>query len=123
MTAQMWGTLAWTVVGWLAAVALPPLFVFGVKWLAAQANLTTTDKRSATLKLLAQVALTGVTYAEQTIAANPAKKAATLQFVQAYLNEHNIKLSVAEIDAAIESAVYTATSHGTPAAPIPPTGG
>ena len=117
-TPEQWANFGWSIAGWIAVVALPPLFVFGLKWLSAQASMTVTDKRSATLKLLAQLAVTGVTMAEQTLTANPTKKQAVLSFVQAYLTAHGIKLPLEEIDAAIESAVFTETAHGV--LPMPP---
>jgi hypothetical protein len=111
MSQEQWISLGWQVAGWLAALALPPAFVFGLKWLQAQAALTATDKRSAMFKLLAELAITAVTAAEQTIVSNPDKKQAALKFIDAYLKDHNITLPVFEIEAAIESAVFRELNH------------
>jgi hypothetical protein len=113
MNQQFLISLGWQLAGWLAV----PLAVLGIKWIWAQSQLTVTDKRSAILKLLGQVAVTAVTALEQTALANPQKKEAALKFVSDYLAQHSINIPLAQIDAAIESAVATETAHTAPAAP------
>ena len=114
MTQQQLIDLGWQLAGWLAV----PLAGLAARWLWAQTKKAATDQHASTLRLLAQVATTAVTYAEQTIAKNPDKKTAALQFVDKYLTAHGIHLPVFEIDAAIESAVLTETQHGEPLAPL-----
>lgn len=107
MTQEQIVSLGWQLAGWLALAVLP----IGIKWLYARSQQAVTDKHSATLKLLEQVAVTAVTYAEQAFGSNPDRKSAALRFVDSYLKSHNINLPVFEIEAAIESAVHTATQH------------
>jgi len=116
MTQAQLISLGWQLAGWLVALALP----FGIRWLYAQSQLTVTDKRSAVLKLVGQVAVTAVTALEQSpVMTNPEKKQAALKFVGDYLGQHGIQIPLAQIDAAIESAVATETQHTPPADPAP----
>lgn len=105
MTQDAWIALGWQLAGWLCAAILPALAVAGWKYLAAHTN----DKR---YELLRTVAVDAVTYAEQTIENNPAKRAAAIGFVQTYLDSIGVHLPVALIVGAVESAVYSNTVHG-----------
>jgi len=107
MTQEQLISLGWQLAGWLSV----PLAGLGVRLAWTWAKRASVDQHNATLALLTKVAVTGVTYAEQTIAANPDKKLAALKFVDDYLKAHNVNLPVFEIDAAIESAVLTQTPH------------
>lgn len=110
MTQEQLIELGWKLAGWLAV----PLAGLAAQWLWAQTKKAAIDQHSATLKLLAQVAVTAVTYAEQTVLRNPDRKVAALQFVDTCLAAHGVHLPVFEIDAAIEGAVLTETHHSEP---------
>lgn len=110
MTQSQLIALGWQLAGWLSLALLPIV----ARWLLSAAKRASSDQHNATLALLSKVAVMAVTAAEQTLAANPDKKVAALRFVDSYLNTHNIHLPVFEIEAAIESAVFSSTPH-TPA--------
>lgn len=103
----------WQLAGYGLLFVLPFAARYGISYLRTQAH-------SAKLDTLFSLAAVAVKDAEQAFQGNPVRKAAALAFVQQALDSRSIHLPVAEIDAAIESAVFSELDHtATPADTAP----
>jgi len=93
------------------AAAVPVIVSLVVKWVAAKAAWAASQLKADQLSLLRIAVVTAIKAAEQSGLAGviaedgKAKKAAAIQWIQAYLNQLGLKIPVAVIEAELEAAI------------------
>jgi len=99
--------LGWQLASILVPVVLSALGFYGARLIDAQAKAIDAKRGDTVATQIEGAANDMVHRVEQTIAANPDKKSAVMQFIQAYCDARGWKIPVAKLDAIVEAQVLT----------------
>lgn len=117
-----WLTSAgWQLAAVLVPIALSVLGFYGARLIDAQAKAIDAKRGDTVATQIEAEAFKMVDWVEQTIAANPEKKAAVMQFVQAYCDARGWKIPVTKLEAIVEAQVLRLPpTHDAPASGVAP---